>query len=47
MARKITEDDWSRHQATIEQLYLTENRKLQGPGSVMEEMSKRLGFEAS
>ncbi|KAF2180743.1 hypothetical protein K469DRAFT_269993 [Zopfia rhizophila CBS 207.26] len=47
MSTDLTEEDWNSHQATIRSLYLTENRKLQGPGGVMQEMSTKYGFNAT
>jgi hypothetical protein len=47
MSTNLSEDDWKPHQATIRSLYLIENRKLQGPGGVMQEMLIRHGFKAT
>jgi hypothetical protein len=47
MPTTITEDDWNRHQATIQLLYITEKRKLQGPGGVMQEMLIHHNFNAT
>ena len=47
MPTDLTEDDWNLHQATIRSLYLTENRKLQGPGGVMQEMLTKHRFNAT
>jgi hypothetical protein len=47
MPTDLTEDDWDLHQATIRSLYLTENRKLQGPSGVMQEMLTNYGFNAT
>ncbi|KAF2181591.1 hypothetical protein K469DRAFT_588973 [Zopfia rhizophila CBS 207.26] len=47
MPTDLTEDDWDSHQATIWSLYLTKDRKLQGPGGVMQEMSTKYGFSAT
>lgn len=47
MPTKLTDDDWNSHQATIRYLYLTENRKLLGPGDVMQEMKMTYGLDAT
>ncbi|OCK75502.1 hypothetical protein K432DRAFT_465903 [Lepidopterella palustris CBS 459.81] len=47
MPTNLTENDWNSHQATIRFLYLTENRKLQGPSGVIQEMLTKYGFNAT
>jgi hypothetical protein len=47
MLTKLTEDEWNSHQATIQSLYLDQDRKLRGPGGVMQEMSDKYGFNAT
>ncbi|KAF1828260.1 hypothetical protein BDW02DRAFT_652163, partial [Decorospora gaudefroyi] len=47
MSKELAEHDWDSHKATIESLYLTENRKLQGAGGVMQEMLCKYGFKAT
>ncbi|KAF2726864.1 hypothetical protein EJ04DRAFT_570892 [Polyplosphaeria fusca] len=47
MSAKLTEDDWSLHKAVIQALYLTEDRKLQGPGGVIEQMFVEYKFKAT
>lgn len=37
---KVTEGDWDRFKETIQTLYLVENRKLEGPDGVRDEMLK-------
>jgi hypothetical protein len=47
MSAHPTESDWEQRKAEIKHLYITESRRLKGPGGVMQEMSARYGFEAS
>ncbi|EMD62800.1 hypothetical protein COCSADRAFT_161359 [Bipolaris sorokiniana ND90Pr] len=47
MSIELTEHDWDSHKAIIHSLYLTENRKLQGAGSVMQEMLCKYDFKAT
>ncbi|RYP39320.1 hypothetical protein DL768_010726 [Monosporascus sp. mg162] len=47
MPTDLTDDDWNSHRDAIRFLYLTENRKLQGHGGVMQEMSTKYGFNAT
>jgi hypothetical protein len=47
MSANLTEDDWNSRKDTIRSLYLVENRKLQRPDGVMEEMMNKYGFKAT
>ncbi|KAH7339216.1 hypothetical protein BKA66DRAFT_479621 [Pyrenochaeta sp. MPI-SDFR-AT-0127] len=47
MLANLIEHDWDSHHATIQSLYVTEKRNLQGPGGVMEEMLAKYGFNAT
>jgi hypothetical protein len=47
MSIELTEHDWDSHKAIIQSLYLTENRKLQGPDGVMQEMVRGYDFKAT
>ncbi|KAI1357142.1 Clr5 domain-containing protein, partial [Xylaria arbuscula] len=47
MPTDLTDNDWNSYRDTIRSLYITENRKLQGPGGVMQEMSTEHGFNAT
>jgi hypothetical protein len=47
MPIELNEHDWGSHRATIEFLYLTEKRKLEGAGGVMEQMLCKYSFKAT
>ena len=47
MPTDLTKDDWDLDQAAIRSLYLAENRKLQGPSGVMQQMLTKYGFNAT
>jgi hypothetical protein len=42
---RATEADWDRYKEDIRQLYLIENKELEGPGGVQDEMKQRHGFD--
>jgi hypothetical protein len=43
----VTETDWEKYRETIRILYLTENRRLEGPDGVMDAMKTQHNFEQS
>ena len=47
MSTDLTDDDWDLDQATIRSLYLTENKKLQGPSGAIQHMLTKYGFNAT
>ncbi|RYN25203.1 hypothetical protein AA0112_g8594 [Alternaria arborescens] len=44
LARRIPDDVWNFHKATIRELYIVEGRKLDGYDGVMDIMTKRYDF---
>jgi hypothetical protein len=44
LARRIPDDVWNLHKATIRELYIVEDRKLDGYDGVMDIMTKRYDF---
>lgn len=47
MDRAQHENEWLRHKETIRMLYLSEDKKLEGPGGVIETMANVHSFKAS
>ena len=45
-AVRIPDEVWGRHRPAIEQLYLTEGRRLEGEDGVIDIMAKRNGLSA-
>lgn len=47
LADRIANATWEQHRETINRLFILQNRKLEGPGGVIQVMSKVHGFRAT